>query len=88
MSFADFFGARYALKLFVMTSIIAAFGVMAAVMNGLLAGIVAVWPEWAQTGAYMLPLNTGACVSAYTTATIAKWAYQFQKERLTMIGNG
>lgn len=88
MSLVDFFGARYVLKALVIAASVAAFGVMAALMNGLVAGFVAIWPEWAQSGAYMLPYNAGACVSAYMTARIAWWGYHWQKTHLMMIGNG
>lgn len=88
MTFLDFFGARYFLKGLAITASIAAFLTLAAVINGLLSGIVATLPAWANVAVYWLPTNTGACIGAIITAYIARWAYDFQRTRLMMIGNG
>jgi len=88
MSFLDFFGARYALKFLVITVSIAAFVALAAGVNALISGITATLPDWAQVGAYFLPNNLAACLSALMTAKTARWAYDFQRSRLMMVGNG
>lgn len=88
MSFLDFFGARYALKALVITASIAAFAALAAAINALMGGIVSALPDWAATGAYFLPGNLAACISALMTAKIGRWAYDFQRSRLMMVGNG
>ncbi len=88
MSILDFFGARYALKIAVIAASLAAFAVLAAAINGLVGTVQGSLPSWAANGVYFLPPNTGACMSAVITATIARWGYDFQRSRMNMVGNG
>ncbi|MCK9283971.1 MAG: DUF5455 family protein [Rhodocyclaceae bacterium] len=88
MGILDLLGARYVLKGLVIAASLAAFTALSVLINNLIAGIAADFPTFLQTGLYVLPGNLGLCLSAVIAATIGRWAYDFQRSRMMMVGNG
>lgn len=88
MSFLDFFGARYLLKFLVITATISSYVVLAVCLNNLLEALTYNMPDWLSAAGWVLPYNLAECLSALMTGSICRWAYDYQRSRLAMVGNG
>lgn len=68
-------GARYGIRLALVTFWIAATATVTASVNGILSGISSVMPAWVQTAISLLPPTTGACIAALAACRAACWLY-------------
>ena len=88
-SIAAFFGLSLAKKtVFGATAIAAGFVLTSAFVlfvNGLLVGIVYVFPTWVGTWLFaIIPSNAAACIGAYMSARMALFIYRYNMENLKL----
>lgn len=68
-------------------AVIALTVVMAASIQALLTGIVYTLPEWASTGASMLPSNLAACISAIISAKLIRYFYDLKTSQIKLVAS-
>lgn len=68
-------GARYGIRLALLTVFMAAFVTLTASVNAILGGLTMALPPLAQTAVGILPASTGACIAAIAATHAACWLY-------------
>lgn len=82
---AGMFEKRVALRLAWVTLAITLIGTLFSVVNGLLAGLSALFPSWVSVAAsWVVPSNFSACVTAWLATYVAIYVFQWKMRIASM----